>query len=161
VQAFVVAQFKLRQNLKDRCKFQRLAFHKIKLLDLRLRNGRELLLGDRLSDALWYQRLQDFSFDVFSEAPADQGHRSFARAKAGDARDLRKIFGHPLDRLRYFFRGNLEVQLAAASCFSHGTLLSSLSGGSRSTLRENALVSTACAGLLRKAQACRPLRGRT
>ena len=125
-QILVIAQLKFRQNFEDRAEFQRLAFGEIQLVHLRLRDRSQFLLGDGFFDALGHQRLQHFALDVVREAAADQRDRRLARTEAGHARNARKFLRHALHLFRYFFRGNFQIQFAAASCFSHGTIFSSV-----------------------------------
>ena len=123
-ETFVIAKLEFRKDFEDGAELQRLAFGKIQLLDLRLRNRRQLLFGDGFFDALRDERLQHFALDILGEAPADQGDGRFAWPKTGHTGDPRELLGHALNFLGYFFRGNFQIQLAAASCFSHGTILS-------------------------------------
>ena len=58
VEVFVVAEFKFGEHLEDGAEFERLAFGEVELLDLRLRDGGEFLLGDGFFDALGNERLQ-------------------------------------------------------------------------------------------------------
>ncbi len=125
-EALVIPKLEFREDFEDGAELQRLALGKIELLNLRLRNGCPLLFRDGFFDALWYERLQHFALDIFRESPANQRDRRFARPESWHACDTRKFLGHALNFFRYFFRGNLQIQLAAARCFSHGTILSQI-----------------------------------
>ncbi len=52
LEIFVVSQLKFGKHLEYRAELERLPFDEIELLDLRLGNGGEFLLGDGFLDAL-------------------------------------------------------------------------------------------------------------
>ena len=70
--------------------------------------------------------MQDFALDVFGEAAAYQRDGRFAWAKSGHASDTGKFLGYTFNLFGYYVRGNFQIQLAATSFFSHGTILSSI-----------------------------------
>jgi hypothetical protein len=124
LQLFVIAQFEFRQHFKYCPELQRLPFVEIQLVHLRLRDGRQFLFGNGLFHALGHQRLQHFSFDVIRELASNQRNGRLPAAKSRHVRNARKFLRHAFNLFRYFFRGNLQLQLAAAGCFSHTTVLS-------------------------------------
>src|SRR6266404_5388116 len=72
IEIFIIAKLEFGENFEDGAEFERLAFGKIELVDLGLRNGGQFLLGDRLFNALRNERLHDFALDIVGEAAADQ-----------------------------------------------------------------------------------------
>src|SRR5207249_479193 len=56
--------------------------------------------------------------------PPDQRHGGFPAPESRNRRQPRELFCHALDLLRYFLGGNFQLQLAAAACLSHKTVLS-------------------------------------
>src|SRR5580765_982037 len=125
-ETFVIAKLELREDFEYGAKLQRLAFGKIQFFHLWLRNRSQFLFRDGFFNALRDERLQHFALDVFREAAADQRYRCLARPKSRHAGNAREFLSYTLDLFRYFFRGNLQIQLAAAGCFSHGTIFSSV-----------------------------------
>ena len=123
-QPFVIAQLKFRQHLKHGAKLQRLAFVEIQLVHFWLRNRRELLLRHRFLHAFGHQRLQHFALDVLRESPPNQRNWRFAPPESRNGRDAREFLRDTFDLLRHFLRGDFQLQLAAAGCFSHATVLS-------------------------------------
>ena len=111
-----------RQHLEHRAKLQRPVFRIVHLLHLRLRDRHQILILHGLLDLFGEQRLQDFALDVVGKPPADQRHRSLARAKPWNARDARKLPRHAFDSLLHVLDGNFQLQFAPASSFSHGSL---------------------------------------
>ena len=118
-QVLVIAQRKLPAALQRRAEFHRLPFHEFHLVHLRLRDGSQFLLRDRLVDLLRHQRLQHFTLDVVRKALFDQRDRRLARTKARNARHPRKLLCHFLHGLRYFFRGNFQFQFSPAILVCH------------------------------------------
>src|SRR5258707_3905793 len=137
IEILVIAKLELGESFEDGAEFERLAFGKIELVNLGLRNGGQFLLGDGLFDALRNERLHDFTLDIVGEAAADQRDGRFAGAKPGNAGDARKFLGDALHRFGDFVGGNLEVEFAAAGSFGHATILSFGTVGSEV---ENSLV---------------------
>ena len=121
-QALVVPQLEFRQHFENSAELQRLAFGEIQLFNLRLRDRSQLLLRHSLFHAFGHELLQHLAFDVVGKSPPNQRHGGFAGAEARHARNPGKIFGDALDGLGHFFRGNLQVEFAAASRFSHSKI---------------------------------------
>jgi hypothetical protein len=119
IEIFVISELEFGENFKDGTELEGLAFGKIELIDLGLRNRSKFLLGDGFFDALGDEGLHNFTLDVVGEATANQGDRSFARTKAGNAGDAGEFLGDALHRFGDFFGGNLQVEFAAASGFGH------------------------------------------
>ena len=84
--------------------------------------GHQILVLHRLLDLLGEQRLQHFALDVVGKPATDQRNRRLARAKPGNTRDARELPRHAFHRLLHVFGGNFQLELAPASCFSHGSL---------------------------------------
>jgi hypothetical protein len=116
---FVIAERKFGEDLEACAELERLALLEIELVDLRLGDRSELLLGDGLFDVFGDEGLQDFALDVVGEAPFDEGNGSFAGSETGDAGDAGKLFGNFFRGFGNFLGRNFQVKFSAASGFRH------------------------------------------
>src|SRR5207302_1393644 len=116
----IASQLEFRHHLEHRAKLHRLAFIEVQLLHFRLRNRREFLLRQGLFHALRHKRLQHFALNVVRESAANQRNGRLPAPESRNRGQARELFRHALDLFRHFFGGNLQFQLAAAACLSHG-----------------------------------------
>ncbi len=119
-QVLILSQLEFGQDLERGAEFHRPCFREVHLIDLRLRHRHQLVFGDGALDLLGHERLQHFALDVVGKPAADQRDRRLPGPKSRDARHARKFLGHAFDGFLHGFRGDFQIQLAPASCFSHG-----------------------------------------
>ena len=87
----VVRQLKIRRGLECDGELERLAFGELNLLDVRLADHPEFLVGDGLAITVRDQPAFGFFVDLRGVALYDQVPRGFAGTKAGEADLLLKL----------------------------------------------------------------------
>jgi hypothetical protein len=93
---------------------QRLAVFELDFGHLRLRDGLQLLLGDRGAEVLREHCFHHILANLFGEAAADKRLRNLARTEARDARHLFVSFGNCLKIAGHFVRGNFNFNFSGA-----------------------------------------------
>jgi hypothetical protein len=119
LERFVISEGEFGEDFEGSAELQGLPFLKVELIDLGLRNGSELLLGDGFFDVLGDESVKDLALNVFGEAALDEGNGGFARSETGDAGDASQFFSDFFRGFGNFLGGNFQVEFFAACDIRH------------------------------------------